>query len=116
MYKQPSRNGSSGQIINKMKDLSNALTLEVDNASEGQRVDNFLLRLCKGVPRSHVYRILRSGEVRVNSRRVDATYRIQLGDGLRLRQMRLDRDADKTAQPLDLRVIYEDDALLAMEK
>ena len=58
MYKQPSRNVSSGQIINKMKDLSNALTVEVDSASEGQRVDNFLLRICKGVPRSHIYRIL----------------------------------------------------------
>ena len=72
MYKQPSRNVSSGQIINKMKDLSNAATVEVGAESDGQRVDNFLLRLCKGVPRSHIYRILRSGEVRVNSRRVDA--------------------------------------------
>src|SRR6266571_1989616 len=66
MYKQPSRNGSSEQIINKMKDLSNASTVAVDSASEGQRVDNFLLRLCKGVPRSHVYRILRSGEQHVS--------------------------------------------------
>jgi 23S rRNA pseudouridine955/2504/2580 synthase len=116
MYKQPSRNGSSGQIINKMKDLSNALTVEVDNASEGQRVDNFLLRLCKGVPRSHVYRILRSGEVRVNSRRVDATYRLQPRDRVRIPPMRLARRAEKTAPPLDLPVIYEDDALLVVDK
>jgi len=105
MYKQPSRNVSSGQIINKMKDLSNASTVAVDSGSEGQRVDNFLLRLCKGVPRSHVYRILRSGEVRVNSRRVDATYRLQPGDRVRIPPLRMPRRAEKTAPPLDLPVI-----------
>jgi len=116
MYKQPSRNVSSGQIINKMKDLSNAVTVEVGAESEGQRVDNFLLRLCKGVPRSHIYRILRSGEVRVNSRRVDATYRLRPGDRVRIPPMRLARRAERTAPPLDLPVVYEDDALLVVDK
>src|SRR5438046_3998099 len=116
MYKQTSRNASSAQIINKMKDLSNALTVGVDSANEGQRVDNFLLRLCKGVPRSHVYRILRSGEVRVNSRRVDATYRLRPGDLVRIPPLRLPRRAQKTVPPLDLPVIYEDDALLVVDK
>jgi 23S rRNA pseudouridine955/2504/2580 synthase len=99
-----------------MKDLSNAFAVEVDSASEGQRVDNFLLRLCKGVPRSHVYRILRTGQVRVNSRRVDATYRLQPGDRVRIPPMRLARRAEKTAPPLDLPVVYEDDALLVVDK
>ncbi len=116
MYKQPSRNASSGKIINKMKDLSNARAVEVDGASEGQRVDNFLLRVCKGVPRSHIYRILRSGEVRVNSRRVEATYRLQVGDRVRIPPMRLARRPEKTAPPLDLPVVYEDDALLVVDK
>ena len=116
MYKQLSRSGSSGQIINKMKDLSNALTVVVDSASEGQRVDNFLLRVCKGVPRSHVYRILRSGEVRVNSRRVDATYRLQPADRVRIPPLRLRLRVEKIAPPLDLPVIYEDDALLVVNK
>src|SRR5260221_3934598 len=116
MYKQPSRNVSSAQIINKMKDLSNATAVEVDAASEGQRVDNFLLRLCKGVPHSHVYRILRTGQVRVNSRRVDATYRLRPGDRVRIPPMRLPRRAEKTVPPLDLPVIYEDDALLVVDK
>ena len=53
-------------------------TIEEDEA--GQRLDNFLIRHCKGVPKSHIYRILRSGEVRVNKKRVDATYRILAGD------------------------------------
>jgi 23S rRNA pseudouridine955/2504/2580 synthase len=99
-----------------MKDLSNAFAVEVDSASEGQRVDNFLLRLCKGVPRSHVYRILRTGQVRVNSRRVDATYRLQPGDRVRIPPMRLARRAEKTAPPLHLPVVYEDDALLVVDK
>ncbi|MDR3100127.1 MAG: RNA pseudouridine synthase, partial [Paraburkholderia sp.] len=46
--------------------------VEIDEGSAGQRIDNFLLRVCKGVPKSHIYRILRSGEVRVNKGRIDA--------------------------------------------
>src|ERR1700704_2624963 len=107
MYKQPSRNVSSRQIINKMKDLSNAATVEVGAESEGQRVDNFLLRLCKGVPRSHIYRILRSG---------DATYRLRPGDRVRIPPMRLAPRTERVAPPLDLPVVYEDDALLVVNK
>ncbi|HEY6241364.1 MAG TPA: RluA family pseudouridine synthase [Burkholderiales bacterium] len=100
-----------------MKDLSNAAAVEVDSASEGQRVDNFLMRMCKGVPRSHVYRILRTGQVRVNSRRVDATYRLQPGDRVRIPPMRLARrDGEKIAPPLHLPVVHEDEALLVVNK
>jgi len=116
MYKQPSRNGSSAQIINKMKDLSNVASIEVDSGSEGQRVDNFLMRVCKGVPRSHIYRVLRTGQVRVNSRRVDATYRLQPGDRVRIPPMRLARRTKKTVPPLELPVVFEDDALLVVNK
>ncbi|MRR50786.1 MAG: RNA pseudouridine synthase, partial [Rhodocyclaceae bacterium] len=65
-----------------MKGLSkeSATLLEVDDGSAGQRIDNFLLRIAKGVPKSHVYRILRSGEVRVNKGRVGAEYRLVEGD------------------------------------
>ena len=56
----------------------------VDESAEGQRIDNFLARHLKGVPKSHLYRILRSGEVRVNSKRVDATCRLVLGDLVRI--------------------------------
>ena len=55
--------------------------LEIDENAAGQRIDNFLLRVCKGVPKSHIYRILRSGEVRVNKGRIDAAYRpVRLGN------------------------------------
>lgn len=100
-----------------MKDLSNVSTVEADDASEGQRIDNFLLRVCKGVPRSHIYRVLRSGEVRVNSRRVDPTYRVHPGDRIRIPPIRLpERSARATVPPMALPIIYEDEALLVVDK
>jgi len=100
-----------------MNDLSNASAVEVDAASEGQRVDNFLLRVCKGVPRSLVYRILRTGEVRVNSRRVAATYRLQLGDRVRIPPIRLPAREDRpAARPAEFPIVFEDEALLVVDK
>ncbi|MBS1157930.1 MAG: ribosomal large subunit pseudouridine synthase [Proteobacteria bacterium] len=88
---------------------------------EGQRLDNFLIRRCKGVPKSHLYRILRSGEVRVNSGRVDATYRLCVGDKLRIPPLRIaerpQNEVDEAAkQRVDLPIIYEDEALLVIDK
>src|ERR1700710_2196981 len=59
----------------------------------GQRIDNYLLRVCKGVPKSHIYRILRSGEVRVNKGRIDAAYRLELGDLVRVPPIRVASNA-----------------------
>ena len=70
--------------------------IEIDDSAAGQRIDNFLLRVCKGVPKSHIYRILRSGEVRVNKGRIDAQYRLELGD-LRRTQASLAGDAASVA-------------------
>jgi len=86
---------------------------------DDQRVDNYLLRQCKGVPRSHVYRILRTGEVRVNSRRVDSTYRLREGDRVRIPPVRLAGSgsaAKPRARPVDLPVVLEDEALLVVNK
>lgn len=87
----------------------------------GQRLDNYLVRCCKGVPKSHLYRILRSGEVRVNSGRVDATYRLQVGDSLRIPPIRVaERHEDEATavakQRVELPIIFEDEALLAINK
>jgi hypothetical protein len=69
---------------------NNSVThLLIGEEEQGQRLDNFLIRRCKGVPKSHIYRILRSGEVRVNSGRVDATYRLCAGDKLRIPPIRI---------------------------
>ena len=104
-----------------MKGLGNAraAVVVVDEGRAAQRVDNFLLRELKGVPRSHVYRLLRGGEVRVNSRRVDATYRLQAGDRIRIPPVRT--SAAPARRPPAPRgpgfpVIFEDDALLVIDK
>ena len=102
-----------------MKDLSKPKVtwLEVGEESEAQRIDNFLLRQLKGVPKSHVYRVLRSGEVRVNSGRVKPEYRLKVGDKVRLPPVRV-AAARTVAIPrlLDLNVIYEDASLLVVDK
>ncbi len=95
--------------------------LTVDEDAAGQRLDNFLFRHCKGVPKSHVYRILRSGEVRVNKGRVAATYRLQPGDVLRLPPLRLAQRpvAEVVAaakERVELPLLFEDDALLVVNK
>jgi len=106
-------------MIRKIKDLSNVSTVTVGPEGGDQRVDNYLLRQCKGVPRSHIYRILRTGEVRVNSKRVDSTYRLREGDRVRIPPVRLaaDKGAEKPrARPIELPVVLEDEALLVVNK
>src|SRR5438874_8084454 len=90
-------------------------TLEVGEESAAQRIDNFLLKRLRGVPKSHVYRVLRSGEVRVNSGRVGPAYRLQIGDRVRLPPVRVSGTV-KTARPAEFPVVYEDAALLVIDK
>jgi 23S rRNA pseudouridine955/2504/2580 synthase len=70
------------------------------------------------VPKSHVYRILRSGEVRVNSKRIDASYRLQLGDRVRVPPVRIAERAESLVAPLKLsaHAVFEDEWLLAIDK
>ena len=101
-----------------MNDLSKARAtwLEVGEESAAQRIDNFLLRRLKGVPKSHVYRVLRSGEVRVNSGRVKPDYRLKPGDRIRLPPVRVSERKAPIPQPLEFPVVYEDAALLVIDK
>ncbi len=89
--------------------------VEIGEESAAQRIDNFLLRHLKGVPKSHVYRVLRSGEVRVNSGRVGPDYRLQTGDRVRVPPMRV-AARQKTAPPAEFPILYEDPALLVVDK
>jgi len=107
-----------------MKGLSkdSATWHEVGEEGAEQRVDNYLTRLLKGVPKSHIYRILRSGEVRVNSGRVGPEHRLQAGDRLRVPPVRTARrptaaqaEAPATSR-FASRIIFEDEALLAIDK
>jgi 23S rRNA pseudouridine955/2504/2580 synthase len=94
--------------------------LTVDEESAGQRLDNFLIRHLKGVPKTHIYRIIRSGEVRVNKGRASADTRIESGDVVRLPPVRIsDKVAEKAARPAPGRefpLLLEDDALMAIDK
>jgi 23S rRNA pseudouridine955/2504/2580 synthase len=106
----------------EMKDLSKDAVshLAVDEAGAGQRVDNFLLRILKGVPKSHIYRILRSGEVRVNRKRVRPDARLAAGDDLRIPPVRTAETSTRRPRspthPVALPILYEDDALIAIDK
>ena len=102
-----------------MNDLSKAraTVLEVGEEAAAQRVDNFLLRRLKGVPKSHVYRVLRSGEVRVNSGRVKPDYRLRQGDKVRVPPVRLSASNSKsTAKAERFPIVFEDPALLVIDK
>ncbi len=94
--------------------------LTVDEESAGQRLDNFLIRHLKGVPKTHVYRIIRSGEVRINKGRAAADTRIEMNDVVRLPPVRIsDKVAEKAARPAPGRefpLLLEDDALMAIDK
>jgi 23S rRNA pseudouridine955/2504/2580 synthase len=105
-----------------MKGLSkdSGLWREIDEDAAGQRIDNYLFRTLKGVPTSHIYRILRSGEVRVNSRRVAPDHRLRSGDRVRVPPTRVAAIALKPIAPRPGRfvgtVLYEDDWLIALDK
>ncbi len=94
---------------------------EATQDDAGQRIDNFLLRYLKGVPKSHVYRILRKGEVRVNKGRVKAVYRLQVGDRVRIPPVRQDHSAPMEPSKqlkarLDDTILYEDDRIIVINK
>lgn len=95
--------------------------LEIAEEQAGQRIDNFLLTHLKNVPKSHIYRILRTGEVRINKGRIKPTYRLQVGDTMRLPPVKVETTTApipsyKTTQILAECILYEDNALLIINK
>ena len=113
-----------------------ATLVTVDDDSAGQRLDNFLIRRLKGVPKTHVYRIIRSGEVRVNKGRAHADTRVEAGDVVRLPPVRTSERAEEKSRAMaeivarhgasstvgghapaaEFPVLFEDDFLLAIDK
>jgi 23S rRNA pseudouridine955/2504/2580 synthase len=96
--------------------------LRIGPESQGQRIDNFLLRILKGVPKSKIYNILRKGEVRVNKGRIKPDYKLCEGDQVRIPPLRRSReDAPVTPSPeliarLRAAILHEDDELLVLNK
>ncbi len=96
--------------------------IDVTDSHEGQRVDNFLLRELKGVPKSRIYRILRRGEVRVNKSRVKPEYKLQVGDRVRVPPVRMEAAgpiapvSGGLQAKLEASIVYEDERLLVVNK
>jgi 23S rRNA pseudouridine955/2504/2580 synthase len=107
-----------------MEKLEKPVVQWVDISAEqaGQRIDNFLLRVLKGVPKSRVYRLLRKGEVRVNKGRAKPEYRLETGDQVRIPPVRVaekttgSRPGNQALERLAGAIIYEDERLLVLDK
>ncbi|MEJ7746514.1 MAG: RluA family pseudouridine synthase [Luteimonas sp.] len=99
-----------------------AHTVRIDEERDGQRIDNFLLGYLKGAPRSLVYKLLRSGQVRVNGGRVKAERRLEGGDEVRIPPVQIDEPGDKAMPPqgfmdaLQAAIVFEDARLLVLNK
>ena len=105
--------------------LNNSVRYEViDEGSNGQKIDNYLIKIIKNVPKSHIYKLLRSGQVRVNKKRVKTDFRLSIGDSVRIPPF---KSSSKQSQKvfsirpeqkvlIEDAVIYEDDALIAINK
>lgn len=101
---------------------SKVQTLTAGDDDAGQRLDNFLFRTLKGVPKSHVYRLLRTGQVRVNKKRAKPDYRLEAGDQLRLPPVRQEEKAAPGKPPhwqqeaMQAGILFEDDRILVVNK
>jgi len=117
------------RIIGKIKDigkrnLSNTLVGKecIDETCNNQRIDNFLFKRFRGVPKSHIYQILRSGQVRVNGKRINASYRLQLDDIVRIPPIKKTKSNVSNpaqiaqSQLVTFKIIFEDEALLVIDK
>lgn len=97
--------------------------VDIDETFAGQRIDNFLITKLKGVPKSVVYRIIRKGEVRVNKGRIKQTYKLQMGDQVRVPPVRVSEDTEpkisnkmQQVQDLEKAIIFEDKTLIVLNK
>jgi len=112
-----SREGEKNHALSQSPQVLPQVQLVTISAEEaGQRIDNFLIRVCKGVPKSHIYRVLRSGEVRVNKGRIDQTYRLQEDDVVRIPPLRLAEKTAQTAPGCEFDILMEDDCMLVINK
>ncbi len=96
-------------------------THTVDADRDGQRIDNFLFARLKGVPKGLIYRLLRTGKIRVNGKRIKQTYRLEEDDEVKIPQIESNESIspkinDSIKQQIAASVIYEDDSLLAINK
>ena len=103
-----------------IKEKKGVQYISIDEASDGQRVDNFLIKILKKVPKSHIYKILRSGEVRVNKKRVKSDFKLTLDDEVRVPPLAMEEsrrsDTPVAKHNIQDSIIFEDDVLIALNK
>ena len=115
------KNGRGAASAGSVSVAPTVSRVRVDEGSEGQRLDNFLIKLLKGVPKTHVYRVIRSGEVRVNKGRAAADTRLMLGDEVRVPPVRTsehaaERSDDAPVPAREFPIVFEDEHLIAVDK
>ncbi|HEY8609367.1 MAG TPA: RluA family pseudouridine synthase [Noviherbaspirillum sp.] len=106
----------TGTLSQSSQAAAQVRVVTISSEEADQRIDNYLLRECKGVPKSHIYRVLRSGEVRVNKGRIDQTYRLQEGDVVRIPPIRVAEKAKHSVPPAEFTVLLEDAHVLVVDK
>jgi 23S rRNA pseudouridine955/2504/2580 synthase len=94
---------------------------KVSSEEEGQRLDNYLIKVLKGVPKSRIYRIIRAGEVRVNKKRAQVSLRLQAGDMIRIPPVRVSEEKEifvgpRLLQKLQANIVFEDNDLMVLNK
>ena len=118
-----SKLGNSPRFVDSSKASARSdagVWVRIRHDADGQRLDNYLLRIAKGVPKSHIYRIVRAGEVRINKKRVTVDTRLALGDELRVPPIRVATQPKparvKPIDDQDLPILYEDEHLIVVDK
>jgi 23S rRNA pseudouridine955/2504/2580 synthase len=107
-----------------MKNSTNEIKVQlltIDEGSEGQRIDNFLLKILKGVPKTHIYKLLRKGEVRVNKKRIKANYKLELEDIVRVPPVRYEQASKPSVnlnkvKALEACIIHETNNIIVLNK
>lgn len=103
-------------------ELSKVRYITIDSEDSGQRIDNFLLRTLKGVPKSHLYRLMRKGEIRVNKKRVKPVYKLLLDDVVRVAPIRVSEKTNTVSTSLNIvanlekQILFEDERLIVINK
>ena len=112
----PTENKASERVPASSSGAAQVQMVLISDEDAGQRIDNFLLKTCKGVPKSHVYQILRSGQVRVNKGRIDQLYRLKTGDVVRIPPVRMSEPKPNHAPKTEFAILHEDAHLLIIDK
>ncbi len=101
--------------FNKVQELT------INESSDGQRIDNFLIKILKGVPKTRIYRLLRKGELRVNKGRIKPNYKLKLGDVVRVPPIRVSEESvnkpgKNVLDLLQQAILFEDSRFLILNK